>query len=294
MRTLNKDRLLAFNQVAICKNFHRAADNLFITQSALSQRIIKLEQEIETTLLIRGDKEVTLTTAGNILLGYVRDMLKMEEDVLERISGRQDTKSHGIIRIATYSSILRSAIIPALQELIAKCPDLQVEFFCREMRDLPAMLRSGEADFILLDYISDIPNLVKIQVAEETIVHIQHTDHQGQDQPFLDHDEKDMTTYHFFQQQAQPNVCLHRCFYDNIYGIIDGVKMQLGQAVVSHHLISDIPEIAIIEHPNQVTNPVVIYYLEGQYLSHLQQKVLKSIVSNTQHFLNKSSVCADL
>lgn len=285
MRTLNKDRLLAFNQVAIYKNFHRAADTLCISQSALSQRIIKLELEIETTLLIRGEKEVTLTTAGQILLKFVQNMIKMEEDVLERISGRQEPNKHGIIRIATYSSILRSAIIPSLETIIFQSPDLQIEFFCREIRNLPAMLKSGEADFILLDYISDNPIFAREKVGNETIVHIQPKKRVGVNLPFLDHDEKDMTTYHFFQQQDQSNISLRRCFYDDIYGIIDGVRFGLGQAIVSRHLISNMPEIEVISHPVEVSNPIVVYYLEGQYLTRLQQEVLKSLQNNTNQYL---------
>jgi DNA-binding transcriptional LysR family regulator len=285
MRTLNKDRLQAFNQVAICKNFRRAADKLCITQSALSQRIIKLELEIEATLLIRGDKEVTLTTAGQILLNFVQNIIKMEEDVLEQISGRQEPNTHGTIRIAAYSSILRSAIIPSLGSIITQSPDIQIEFFCREIRDLPAMLRSGETDFIVMDYMSDTPNFAKIKVGEESIVHIQAKTQIGVKLPFLDHDEKDMTTYHFFQQQGQSNTCIHRCFYDNIYGIIDGVSLGLGQAIVSQHLISKRQEIEVIDHPVAVSNPVVVYHLQGQYLTCLQQKVLESIVENTNHYL---------
>jgi DNA-binding transcriptional LysR family regulator len=253
---------------------------------------MKLEQEIETTLLIRGEKEVTLTTAGKILLSYVRDIINMEQDVLEKISGHQTSNTHinvcGIVRIATYSSIMRSAIIPSLKRLITEYPDLQIEFFCREMRELPSMIRSGEADFILLDYISNIPNLTSIKVGEEEIVHIQNKERIGIDLPFLDHDEKDMTSYYFFQQQGQKNVSLRRCFYDNIYGIIDGVKLGLGQAVVSHHLIAGISEISVIAHPTTVSNPVVVYYIKGQYLTHWQQKVLKSITDNTNQYLKTS------
>ncbi len=286
MRTLNKDRLLAFHQVAICKNFHRAADKLCITQSALSQRILKLEQEIETTLFIRGDKGVTLTTAGQILLGYVRNVTNMEQDILEEISGYQASTSCGIIRVATYSSILRSCIIPALKPLIIEYPNLQVEFFCREMRELPAMLKSGEADFILMDYNRIIPNLASVKVGDESIVHIQHFANTDTNLPFLDHDEKDMTSYQFFQKQGQNKLALHRCFYDNIYGIIDGVRLGLGQAVASRHLIADMSEIRIAEHPIAVSNPVVVYYLEGQYLTRFQHRVLKSIIDNTSQYLS--------
>ena len=64
---LNTDRLNAFYQVALDKSFCKAADTLCITQSALSQRVLKIEQEVGSKLLIRGNDGIGLTEQGKLV-----------------------------------------------------------------------------------------------------------------------------------------------------------------------------------------------------------------------------------
>jgi len=282
---LNSDRLRAFYQVAIDRNFHKAAENICISQSALSQRIIKLEQEIETTLIVRGSNDIQLTDAGMHLFDYVCNLNNMEEEVLTLIAGYSTGTNSGSIRIAAYSSILRSAIMPALEPLIHDSPDIHVEFFSRELNELPSMLKSGEVDFIVVDYFLDGINLTKLEIGVEHLVHVQNINNEDDNQVFLDHDVEDTTTYNFFKQQKLENKKIRRCYYDDIYGIVDGVKLGLGQAVVSRHLISDSDEIKIIPHPVEVLNSVVLYYNENRCLTRLHKEVINSLQQRTAYFL---------
>ncbi|ACA87686.1 LysR family transcriptional regulator [Shewanella woodyi] len=282
---INKDRLSAFYQVAISKNFHTAADALCITQPALSQRVLKLEQEIETTLFIRGNDGVTLTQSGLLLLEYVRNLSSMELEVLAKISGRSNGGRCGTLRVAAYSSILRSVIMPALKPILDSSEDIHVEFFSREMRDLPSMLKTGEADFIVLDHFNDLINFNKVKIGEEEIVHARHKEHTDENQVFLDHDIQDMTTFSFFKSQGLGDVSLKRCYYDDIYGVIDGVKLGFGQAIVSRHLISDLNDIEIIPYPHIVSNPLVLYYHSNQYLTSLYQEVIDTLKNRAALFL---------
>jgi len=283
---LNNDRLNAFYQVAIDRNFHKAAENICITQSALSQRIIKLEQQVGATLIVRGSEGVTLTEAGWNLFEYARDLRSMEEETLSRIDGESAGVSTGCLRIAAYSSILQSAIMPALSPLIQDSPDIHVEFFSRELGDLPQMLKSGEVDFIVLDYFMDAVNLIKIQIGVEHLVHVKNAKMQDDDQVYLDHDVDDMTTYHFFRSQNKENVDLRRCYYDDIYGIIKGVELGLGQAVVSRHLIADRDGIEIVPYPVSVSNPVVLYHHKNRYLSRFHNEVIRALQERTSGFLD--------
>lgn len=282
---INKDRLSAFYQVAISKNFHKAASVLCITQPAISQRIIKLEQEIETTLFIRGSGGVTLTQSGQLLLEYVRNISSMELEVLAKISGHSNGRRCGNLRIAAYSSVLRSVIMPALKPILDSSVDIHVEFFSREMRELPGMLKTGEVDFIVLDHFNDLVNFNKVKIGEEEIVHARHRDCTDENQVFLDHDIQDMTTFSFLKSQGLGDVCLKRCYYDDIYGVIDGVKLGFGQAIVSRHLITELGQIEIIPYPQAVTNPLVLYYHSNQYLTHLYQEVINTLLNRTSTFL---------
>ncbi len=283
---LNNDRLKAFYQVAIDRNFHKAAEVICITQSALSQRIIKLEEQVGATLIVRGNEGITLTDAGLNLFEYARDLRNMEEETLARIDGCTTGIRSGCLRIAAYSSVLQSAIMPALSPLIQDSPDIHVEFFSRELGELPQMLKSGEVDFIVLDYFMDGANLHKIQIGVEHLVHVKNVDHKQDDQVFLDHDVDDVTSYNFFKNQNGENVDLRRCYYDDIYGIIKGVELGLGQAVVSRHLIADREDIQIVPHPVSVSNPVVLYHHKNRYITGFHNEVVRTLQERTAGFLD--------
>jgi len=65
--------LTAFEAVAGHGSFSRVADELSVTQSAVSHRISQLESQLGVTLLMRIGHAVTLTPKGRELLPYVRD-----------------------------------------------------------------------------------------------------------------------------------------------------------------------------------------------------------------------------
>ena len=282
---INSSRLRAFYQLARIRNFHKAAESINISQSALSQRIMKLEQEMEAALVVRGEGGISLTDAGEKLFDFASDLFSMEQDALARIRNSADGSLSGNLRLAAYSSVLRSAVMPALQPLIQQSSDIHVEFFSRELNELPAMLKSGEVDFILLNYFMDGDNLEMHQVGTETLVHVKNRQCNDEQQAFLDHDADDMTTYHFFKHQKLHSLPIKRNYYDDIYGIVKGVELGLGQAIVSRHLIAGMDQIEQVEHAAPVTTPVVLYYRSNRYLNRLQQAVIDHLQQRMNLFL---------
>ena len=78
--------LLCFVTAAKYLNFTKAADELFISQSALSQSIQRLEGELGTELFSRGRGKVALTHAGRVLLPEAEELLAREKLLRERMS----------------------------------------------------------------------------------------------------------------------------------------------------------------------------------------------------------------
>ena len=77
------------------RSITRAADKLFITQSALNQQLIRLEKELGTRLFERGKTECNPTEAGRIYLEGAREILKIRHTTYNRISDLlEDQRSH--------------------------------------------------------------------------------------------------------------------------------------------------------------------------------------------------------
>ena len=71
----------AFYWVASLKSVTRAAEKLFLTQSAMSSRIAALEDELGVLLLDRRDKHFRLTVAGTRFLTYAKRMLELQRQL---------------------------------------------------------------------------------------------------------------------------------------------------------------------------------------------------------------------
>lgn len=289
MLTLNADRLNAFYQVVLDRHFTKAAANLCITQSALSQRVQKLEEEIKTTLLIRRPDGVEPTEAGRLLFDHIQNRIVAEREMLQTVLGHSG-EALGIVRIAAYSSVLRSVIMPAVRPLLADSTAISIEFFCREYRELPGMLKSGEADFVVHEAGQPFANCTEVPLGRETLVHIRNrAQHAAQDPAaipvFLDHDLEDMTTYRFFDQQGEPDKEFYRSFYDDVYGLLDGVKLGFGEAIVSEHLVRNEPGVVIIPHPVAMEIPFSLYFSSNKLLTRLHKAVVQCLLDEVPRYL---------
>jgi DNA-binding transcriptional LysR family regulator len=73
-------------EIANEQNISRAAQKLFITQSALTQQLIKLERELNTQLFYRSKNNCQLTPAGKIYIDNAREMLRIKQNTYRAIT----------------------------------------------------------------------------------------------------------------------------------------------------------------------------------------------------------------
>src|SRR5262245_52309900 len=139
-------QLEAFLAVAREGGFSAAARRLAITQSALSQRVLNLEDELGTALFVRAPGAVRLTEVGRRLLQYGLANEKLETELLEDLRTKSKAGLRGHVRVAAFSSVMRSAVLPSLKPLLRAHPAVTVELKVAELRDIPALLRQGQVD----------------------------------------------------------------------------------------------------------------------------------------------------
>ena len=88
--------LQAFLAIAERGSFHRAAAHLGITQTALSHRIRKFEDELREKLFIRTTRAVSLTPAGLALLPKARQLLDDAESLFAELGSRADSRHENV------------------------------------------------------------------------------------------------------------------------------------------------------------------------------------------------------
>ena len=281
---LPSHELQAFRMVAQTLSFSTAAERVHITQPALSQRIQSLEKTLGLTLFVRDPKGIKLTEAGLRLLRYCQIKDHLESELLADLVKAPGGKLGGRLRVAGYSSVLHSVIMPALAPLIRENPAVQFEFSTREMGDLLGALERAEADFVILDHVIERSNLQSLVLGEEKYVLIQSSSFPVRD-TYLDHDPDDQSTEHFFQYQGTKKQVINRCYVDDIDGILQGVALGLGQGVVPRHLLSKNIPVRIVKGMKVMSVPVVLHYFKQSFYSNLQKSTIESLKRNCAAYL---------
>lgn len=123
----NLNDLLAFVTIAREGSFTRAAAQLGVTQSALSQTMRTLEDRLAIRLLTRTTRSVSPTEAGERLLNAIGPRLDDIETELDALTALRD-KPAGIVRITCGDLVLRTILLPKLTPLLREYPDIGIEF----------------------------------------------------------------------------------------------------------------------------------------------------------------------
>lgn len=139
------DSYRIFNVVSRCASFSRAAEELYMTQPAVSQAISKLERELETHLFNRTPKGVTLTNEGKILHEYVNSALGMLDAGEEKILEFKHL-STGQLRIGVGDTISRYFLLPYLEAFHTRYPGIRLKVLNGTTSEILAFLKAGEAD----------------------------------------------------------------------------------------------------------------------------------------------------
>ncbi|MCG6539105.1 LysR family transcriptional regulator [Pseudomonas sp. KSR10] len=127
MARRNLNDLLSFVTVAREGSFTRAAAQLGVTQSALSQAVSGLEKRLQIRLLTRTTRSVSPTPAGERLLLAIGHRFDEIEAELDELTEMRD-KPAGTVRITCGDHVLRTLLLPKLAPVLLDLPDVNVEF----------------------------------------------------------------------------------------------------------------------------------------------------------------------
>lgn len=116
MKNIDYKLLHAFSMVIKYQSFEKSAEFLFLTQSAVSQRIKQLEQLVAQPVLVRSSP-IVATAVGKKLLNHYYQVQQLEADLLPQIYP-DDPQSPLTISLATNADSFATWLIPALAPLI--------------------------------------------------------------------------------------------------------------------------------------------------------------------------------
>lgn len=144
---LDTDVLRTFVAIAESGSFTRAAKQVFRTPSALSMQIKRLEETLGQPLFVREARHVRLTPEGEILLGYGRRLLKLNEEAVTHFLA---PSLEGTVHFGTPDDV-GSRILPRVLAQFARShPAVQVDVVVGRSIDMLERLDAGELDLALV------------------------------------------------------------------------------------------------------------------------------------------------
>lgn len=152
---MNTAQLESFIQVAENLNFARAAESLNVTTSAVSRQIRSLEEELNTKLLRRTTKNVSLTPAGIIFYNDAKEILAKLQLTTRKIKHHIETNIQ-VISIGYTDEADPALMVQLLQRCRERLPDIHPFLRIVPSRLLLNMLIHDEID-ILFGFKDDIP-----------------------------------------------------------------------------------------------------------------------------------------
>ncbi len=162
-------QLESFITIAKLKSFSKAADKLFLTQPTISNHISNLEKELDTTLLNRSNKGISLTKSGEILYKYSIEILNKKDNILFSLDQFKG-KMEGTLEIASSTIPEQFYLTDILSQFHKKYPHVKFSLKKYDTMTVINKINLGEIDFGIVGAEKNIKNISFIPILEDQIV----------------------------------------------------------------------------------------------------------------------------
>lgn len=168
-------RLKVFYTVARRLNFTKAAEELYITQPAVTKHIRELEGYFKTSLIERsGNRKVSLTTAGETLLTHVEQLMKLYKE-LEFDMNALTSAHSGVLRIGASNTTAQYVAPPMLAEFHKRFSDVKVILTTGNTEQIEEALIRKDIDLGIIEGMTKQPLINYQKFADDELVLVSST-----------------------------------------------------------------------------------------------------------------------
>ncbi|WP_260287113.1 LysR family transcriptional regulator [Peribacillus aracenensis] len=164
----------AFIKTIKTGSFTKAAEELGYTQSAISQMVHSLEEELSTTLILRSRKGITLTPDGEEFLPFIRKICNSHRELTEKHKEMEGLQS-GLIRIGTFSSVTCHWIPGMIKDFKELYPTVHFELHQGNYTEISNWIKEGSVDFGFVN--SNVSDLTTIPLQKDEMLAVMPMNH---------------------------------------------------------------------------------------------------------------------
>ena len=162
-------RLKVFYTVARRLNFTKAAEELFITQPAVTKHIHEIETYYKTQLFQRNGTKIKLTPAGTTLLVHAEQLFNIYRNIEFDLAAINENVK-GTIRIGASTTVAQYVLPKYLASFKQKFPDIKIELTTNNTEHIENALITNKIDFGIIEGQSKRPQLKYATFLKDEIV----------------------------------------------------------------------------------------------------------------------------
>ena len=166
--------LRTFITIVDTGSYTRAAEQLFLTQPALSLQIKRLEEQLGQKLLTRRGRQTIVTDAGKVLLSYATQIISLNEEAVARLSVA-DTE--GQVRIGVLEEVAVGPLVDLLTMFGRLCSRVQINFEIDTSYRLAQRIKDNTLELAVLNKSFAGENVIDLWEEEYLWVEQRGSDH---------------------------------------------------------------------------------------------------------------------
>ena len=181
-------RLKVFHTVAKRLNFTKAADELCITQPAVSKHIREIENHFHLKLFDRNGTKIKLTEAGEIMLQYTNQIFTLYGNLEFELNSLNE-RHNGKLRIGASTTIAQYVLPPLLADFHKKFSDIQVTLMINNTEQIEQALQNKDIDFGIIEGQSKNTSFKYTEFIKDEIVLVANSNHPSAKKETIELDE---------------------------------------------------------------------------------------------------------
>ena len=280
-------QLVAFLAIVKYKTVHSAAESLYMTQTAITQRIKALEQKLNVTLFIRSRRGMALTEEGLSLLHYCQAVKMLEGEFYSKIHGHH-VDSIITVTLQAPSSIMHTRIIPSCVPVLKKHRNLRLNFNISDVENRHLALKSGDCDLAILlpEHVS--PEMKTKKLKSDEYIIVGPSAWQGRSlkeivkyERIIDYDPSDQMTFNYLKQYDLFELChKDRHYVNSPESLVELIKNAVGYTVITKEFYQQYPykkDLSILDQQKIFINEVRLCWHQRKQMPQYFSDIIDAI-----------------
>ncbi len=247
---MNIDQLKTFHRVARTGSFTKAADELHLTQPAVSQQIKSLEVSFGITLFDRSNKKVRLSNEGEILLAYTSRLFDLFEEI-ETLFDQFEGLRRGKIRLGS-TAVLGTYFLPRVIGRYSKqYPGVDIDLRMGNSQMVHNWVLEGNVDIGFAGMMKIQPRVSRIRIHRELLLMVCSKDNLLAQKKSVRIADLESTPFIWREKGTQTRSLVKAWFEKNIHKKFPNKSIELQnleaakRTVIEGYGITVTPEIAV-------------------------------------------------